>query len=418
MKIKNKSTIKIQIQYLFFFLLGIAWFSSCDKEDVIPTKIQEVKSEKTSSVLLYIIADNDLSQDAIHNMDKVEEGMKRSKSEGDIYIYYDGESGSLDNPPLLLRVSNSESVGYKKDTVKVYPEANSASKERFDLVLSDYVNKTKAIDRKGLILWSHGSGWLPACFPNCEVQTRSFGEDLSEDKYGKIPVAYSMEIKDLVDAIPQNTFEYIIFDACLMQCVEVAYQLRHKTNYILGGTSLLPAVGHPYQLFIPLLLQENIDYVNIAQTVFNSYALNERENGGASYSLVETKELEKLAFVMNKIMKKYKLEEIHNKWSTRKIQGFDYAYGDPIFYDLIHYVHSFASQDDLTDLQMQLDKTVLFKNSTKTILSGGRSSKWPRYITVNFYSGLSMNRFGNDDIKKMGINAAYKELDWYKDVYL
>lgn len=408
--------IKKYILSLFCFASFLIFFSSCEKDlniDIDPST--EIDSNK-SSVLIYMIADNDLSQDGLNNIEKVKEGIENTDAEGDVFIYYDGESSSLEYPPLLLKVYKKDSE-QKVDTVQTYSEANSASKERLGLVLLDYLNQTKSVKRKGLILWSHGTGWLPACFPNCEAQTRAFGEDLSEDKYGRTPAVYSMEIKDLANAIPENTFEYIIFDACLMQCVEVAYQLRDKTDYILGGTSLLPATGHPYPSLVPLLLKKDIDYEEVAKDVFNEYDKNERENGGASYSLVKTAELRNLASVMNKIMKNHKLEDIHGKWSTRKIQGFDHSFGDPIFYDFIHYMHSFVDKQELATLQDQLNKTILFKNSTKTVLSGARSTRLNRIITVDFYSGLSINRFGIVDNRKMGIEEAYKELDWYKDVY-
>lgn len=408
--------IKKYFQTIFCFASFLVLLSSCEKDVAIDNEPSTRADSNKSSVLLYMIADNDLNQDALNNMEKVKEGIENAETGGDVFIYYDGESGSLDNSPLLLRVYKKDSE-QKVDTVQIYSEANSATKERLGLVITDYLNKTKSIKRKGLILWSHGTGWLPACFPNCEVQTRAFGEDLREDKFGKIPAVYSMEIKDLADAIPLNTFEYIIFDACLMQCVEVVYQLRDKTKYILGGTSLLPATGHPYPSLIPLLLKKDVDYESIAKDVFNEYNKNEAINGGASYSLVKTGELKSLALVMNQIMKKHKLEDIHGKWSTRKIQGFDYSFGEPIFYDFIHYVHSFVDEKELATLQNQLSKTILFKNSTKTILSGVRSTKWNRTITVDFYSGLSINRFGTVDNKKMGIEEAYKKLDWYKDVY-
>lgn len=408
--------IKKYFQTIFCFASFLVFLSSCEKDLNIDTAPPTTVNSNKSSVLIYMVADNDLDRDALNNIEKIKEGIQNTETEGDVFIYYDGESSSLENPPLLLKVYKKDSE-QKVDTVQTYSEANSASKERLDLVLSDYLNHAKSAKRKGLILWSHGTGWLPACFPNCEVQTRSFGEDLREDKYGRTPAVYSMEIKDLANAIPQNTFEYIIFDACLMQCVEVVYQLRDKTDYILGGTSLLPATGHPYPSLVPLLLKKDIDYEEVAKNVFNEYDKNERENGGASYSLVKTGELRNLASVMNKIMKNYKLEDIHGRWSTRKIQGFDHAFGDPIFYDFVHYMHSFVDKQELATLQDQLNKTILFKNSTKTVLSGARSTRLNRIITVDFYSGLSINRFGVVDNRKMGIEEAYKKLDWYKDVY-
>ena len=73
----------------------------------------------------------------------------------------------------------------------------------------------------GLIVFSHGSGWLP---PHTLVNgSRSIIIDNDNE----------MEITDFAMALPDHLFEFIIFEACNMAGIEVAYELRNKAAYIM-----------------------------------------------------------------------------------------------------------------------------------------------------------------------------------------
>ena len=76
----------------------------------------------------------------------------------------------------------------------------------------------------GLIYWSHGEGWIPTPLPS----TRWIGND-------KTGGGHYMNIEDL-KLVLQNAphFDFIMFDACFMQSVEVAYELRDCCDYYIG----------------------------------------------------------------------------------------------------------------------------------------------------------------------------------------
>ena len=74
---------------------------------------------------------------------------------------------------------------------------------------------------------SHGTGWLPEFYygdgadPENEVDiwestsSKSMGSHVNGDELDE------MELSELASAIPMH-LDYLIFDACLMGCVEVA----------------------------------------------------------------------------------------------------------------------------------------------------------------------------------------------------
>ena len=44
-----------------------------------------------------------------------------------------------------------------------------------------------------------------------------------------------MEIDDLAKGLPDDLFDFILFDACYMASVECTYELRNKAEYILAS---------------------------------------------------------------------------------------------------------------------------------------------------------------------------------------
>jgi hypothetical protein len=138
-----------------------------------------------------------------------------------------------------------------RDTLKIYADTTVAARKA---VVSDVLNLAK--DRfpaksYGMLLSSHGTGWAPQgyCYsPPDKTSGGIFGLDSylydGPAKYHeKDPLlksigshyngspSRSIEIatSDLAAAIPMH-MDYILFDACFMGCVEVAYELKDKCD--------------------------------------------------------------------------------------------------------------------------------------------------------------------------------------------
>lgn len=82
-------------------------------------------------------------------------------------------------------------------------------------------------------------GWGEPVWAASSAQgTRSLGWDdgVGEDAPGSMPHA-EMELEEFAAAIPDGQLDFIVFEACLMAGVEVAYVLRGKTDYILSSAA-------------------------------------------------------------------------------------------------------------------------------------------------------------------------------------
>ena len=90
-------------------------------------------------------------------------------------------------------------------------------------------------DRYGIVIWNHGNGWRRS--PDSQA-TRAVSYD---DELGT-----SIQIWELPSALATTPFEFVSWDASLMQMMEVAYEIKDKCKYVIGSEESPPGEGLPY----------------------------------------------------------------------------------------------------------------------------------------------------------------------------
>ena len=239
------------------------------------------------TVLVYFAADNTLEKFAAEDWAEITNGMKALQDE-DVRLLAYIDTGK--NPRLVV-------LGYKDGKIcmsveKLYESRNSVgvaeTKEVFDYVFSSY-----PADSYGLVYWSHGEGWVPKPLPS----TRWIGQDTGDG-------THYMNIDGLVSVLEGAPhFDFIMFDACFMQSVEVAYELREYTDYYIGSPAENPGPGAPYDKIMPYLFQKGAA-TKIASEYFAVYEAkydegrgisNTNWTGGTAICVLKTGELENLA---------------------------------------------------------------------------------------------------------------------------
>lgn len=116
-------------------------------------------------------------------------------------------------------------------------------------------------DTYGLIMSSHGGGWVPSeIFDEYMLQTNSKRADSATNNSKRISRFFGqdgnsfMETPQLAKAIEaSDKWDYLLFDACFMSSVEGLYDLRHSADYIIASPSEVLGAGFPYQKILPLL---------------------------------------------------------------------------------------------------------------------------------------------------------------------
>lgn len=233
----------------FFIVVLILLFLmvSCRNDD----EITDTTGGKT--VLVYMVADNSLSSVAKTNIDSLEAGMSVNSVPGRVIVYVD----CADENPMLFRLEKEKDGSVSRQIIKTYVEQNSVSIAVMASVLTEMTELFPS-DSYGLVLWSHGYGWLPAATNSASktVCRRSFGRDSRDE----------MDIADLVTALSAGPhFDYILFDACFMGGVETAYALRNCADYLIASPTEELSDGFPYSEMVPYMLGDTkADYIRMA----------------------------------------------------------------------------------------------------------------------------------------------------------
>lgn len=376
---------------------SILSFISCADSDTIKKDIER-------TVLVYMAADNNLSSFGNTNIQLMLQGMKNV--EGRLVIYLDP---SNDVPRLMVIEGNSAP---KLDTLVTYSEENSASPEVLRRTIQDVRNLYPS-NSYGLILWSHGMGWLPEKYNfhrsysaglvrYTNLPTKYFGQDTHP---GDGAMESFMETDELMAGISGH-FNFIMFDACFMGAVEVLYGLRDYADYFIASPAEILANGFPYDKIVPWLWGDEEDLKRVCAEYFNYYnTYPDPNNAGwnsATVALVKSSELQHLVELTSNIVGENKCVASTDVWryplSKSSLPN--------VFYDLGDYINTYGDESQQSAYKQQLEKTVVFKAATPTFFG--------QTIPTDKFSGLSVyipqTRW--DDM-----NQIYYQLEWARTVY-
>lgn len=371
---------QILIYRLAGLFMSLMLCGACDDDS---GSADPVRPAVNRTVLVYMAGDNSLSDDGKGNLSLMMKGMEGTA--GRLVIYFDPVS---DVPHLMTL--EQQGGQYVLDTLLTYAEENSASKKVLRRVIEDTKRLCPA-DSYGLILWSHGMSWLPKgyFFPKAYTlrdikpdanrpRTKYFGEDRHPgDEHG----TEYMEIGELAEALEGN-FRFILFDACFMSSVEVAYELKDKADYIIASPAEVIAEGFPYDRILPYLWGDEADFKRICQEFYDYY--NTHPNGGlwhsATVALVKTAGMKALANEANLILQgksAFPAAEFEGVW--RYPLG---TYGLPdVFFDFGDYIRVMADETQYASFKEMLDKVVIYKRATTEFFGAA--------VPEGNYSGLS-----------------------------
>lgn len=429
--------------------LVLALFSACRKEDY---RTGHGMDEKASNpmlgraidhmdrdvFLLYSAGFNSLSGYLTQDIEDLIGGeyIPGSHIDDDILLVFSRFPVSPGNyydlaAPTLTRIWRNGRGEVVCDTLSVpgiTEETVATSKETMHKVLS-FVKDLYPGSRYGMVLSSHGTGWLPEGYysdpsaydseydggsvwsaprsrraadgsvpyvaPPFDPDgpaVKSVGQDLVERR------SYEVSLKDFRDAIPMH-LNYLILDACLMGGIEVAYELRDVVDTLGFSQTEILAEGFCYgSITRQLLAPGGEGPVGVCRDFFEQYDTRTDQSRSATVSLIDCQQLEPLADVCRTLFEKYRLQIQVLPPST--VQYY-YRYNRHWFYDLEDIlVQAGITASEKAQLEAALDQCVIYKAATPSFLS----------IEIRTYSGFSMflPSHGSNFLRNY-----YKEnLDW------
>lgn len=291
----------------------LSGLTSCHHDDDTP---EDNTARRT--VLVYMAAENNLTRFATEDLEEMKTGSLKLAEDQNLVIYVD-KAGSL-TTPYIVRAKNGEMV----DTVFM-KEALSADPTTLQDVIQ-YTREHFPAKSYGLLLWGHASGWLVSTKDSI---SRTRGSSILEPKaYGgatgnnssSSSGNYWMNIVPMAKAIQNGMgsdhLSFIFGDCCSFGCLEVAYELRNVTDYVIGSPAEVPDMGAPFDLIVPdMFIETDNFYAKIIDHYFDYYLdifknnpqyYNKKVGDLAGYSVplavVKTSGLDNLAYATSTLL--------------------------------------------------------------------------------------------------------------------
>ena len=389
--------MKLNLRLLLGVCLALFFLASCEDEPEI------IKTPKRT-VLVYIAADNNLAHFALDDMDEMKEGLLQVNGELKLLVYVDTGSSAR------LVELKKESRNVVENVVREYGDRNSTGTEETREVFRDvFSNPAFTAESYGLIYWSHADGWAPY---GSTRQTRWIGQDTGDGDS-------RMNISDFVSILKEAPhFSFIMFDACFMSSVEVAYELRSYTDYYIGSPTENPGPGAPYDLITPLMAGENAA-VDMASAYFEHYNAkyngginisNKNWTGGTSICVMRTSALKQLASVTAQV-----LPETLADNERLSATVFDYDQRPPSstyyigYFDFKQLVQALADETSLVEWEQAFDEAIAFWKTTDK-----NYSQVAHMFSMEGTNGITHYIPNSNDTYAL----AYRSTAWYQDAGL
>lgn len=341
---------KIFLRTLVIVLWQVFLFTSCEKDSNIVTK-----KESKRAVFVYMIADNDLDFYATANINEMETFMAQNPEAGSVYVYIDRAKNRKTAHPILYQITADTSAKINSKIIKVYPENNSANEKVLAEALSQ-VQTICAINNeflRGLVLWSHGSAWLPESVSLASQRAtavKSFG--LDQTMANNENHNAEMDIRKLAIILNNYHFDFILFDACFMASIEVFYELRNTTDYIIASPTEVLATGFPYKDILTDMLSATVNYQKIAQKYVAFFQQKKGVLQSASVVTVKTAELPQFATLFKYYLNTISREITDQKWLQYSQDEVDYLF------DLGQVADYFQKEQTNKELTEQLGRLI------------------------------------------------------------
>ena len=351
---------KIHILFILFLFL----FSACESDEPYSDKIPV---SRFRSVLVYLGVDNNFRAEAQEKIKQLRTNWHKD-TDGNLLVYADA-GGS----PVLIHIYHSELRGNVADTLAIYPtDENSANPAALTRTLNRMQSDFPAASY-GMVVLSHATGWVPAEMSLPTLGLRSIVLDRSTNE----PYNY-MELPDFADAIPYK-LDFIVFDACFMASVEVAYELKDKTDYIVASPTEVLAPGFVYSTMMPHLFRPQADLTAVAREFYEYYNSQSGSSRSATVSVIKTAALETLADFTKEV---FTTSGRGEEWVSA-LQTFGYK-NQKIYFDLGDYLQK-LSPERYNEQQTIFDQCVIYKAHTPHYYSDGTGV----LQTIDAFSGLS-----------------------------
>lgn len=382
-----------RIVAVLWCMAAICLFVACTDKHETDTEQENTADEcyaESRTVLVYMVAENSLAGAVVSDLNEILLGVRNSNLyAGDKVVVYVDDT-RLPRIYCIDKTVTAQTYTGLVPEVEYEEDVNSASKEQFEAILQ-YVKDHHAASSYGVVLWSHASGWLPATGKtrSSDIMSRnkSFGIDNEQNTMSN--VGKQMDISDIADALERfGGTDFVFFDACFMQTIEVAYELRNATKYIIASPAEIPGPGADYQTMIPACFQKEDWAEAMTSAYYDSYC-DMKSGYGLVISSVDTKAIpDFVSYVRNAVGDR--LDAVLAADYSNAQRYFRYqmwAYDYPDFYDMRAVMKTVLEEESYVQWLEEEAKLVRCKHTSSWYSAFSRSLN---AIDASQCSGVSM----------------------------
>lgn len=370
---------------MILLLCALLCLTACDRDERL--------AKDRQMLLVYFAGNNSLAAEGASDYNSIKQNWLPTTrgSEKVMLVFHHFK----DETPVLVRLSKDRRGNTVEDIIKEYPfNTHSADARTLETVLAD-AEAAWPSAHHGIVLWSHGSGFLPPGY-YINPQERAKGDPVSEeaDPYAFLVKAggdglksfaqdeeqnIEMDLIDLRKALSRFHYDFIAFDCCLMANVELAYELRNTSDYLIFSPTEILSDGFPYDVMVQTIFSQQPEAAmrSIAQSYMAHYRSFSGVYASATISVVRTAGMQALANACQTVFRNHQDQIL--MLDRSHVQPY-FRYNKHWFYDIDDFVQQVADDSEYQAFNRALNQAVIYRDATDYFLD----------LEISHYSGLSI----------------------------
>ncbi len=370
---------------MILLLCALLCLTACDRDERL--------AKDRQMLLVYFAGNNSLAAEGASDYNSIKQNWLPTTrgSEKVMLVFHHFK----DETPVLVRLSKDRRGNTVEDIIKEYPfNTHSADARTLETVLAD-AEAAWPSAHHGIVLWSHGSGFLPPGY-YINPQERAKGDPVSEevDPYAFLVKVggdglksfaqdeeqnIEMDLIDLRKALSRFHYDFIAFDCCLMANVELAYELRNTSDYLIFSPTEIMSDGFPYDVMVQTIFSQQPEAAmrSIAQSYMAHYRSFSGVYASATISVVRTAGMQALANACQTVFRNHQDQIL--MLDRSHVQPY-FRYNKHWFYDIDDFVQQVADDSEYQAFNRALNQAVIYRDATDYFLD----------LEISHYSGLSI----------------------------
>ncbi len=351
------------------------------------------KAAKKWTVMVFVNAKNNLEQYGLGDVNE----MEMVGSDDNINIVaelgringYSTADGDWKGSRRYLIQKDNDNTAITSPVVMEIPKSDMGSWQHL-VEFAQWGMQNYPAQHYVLVVWNHGAGWNKLSF-----EQKGISYDDETGNHITTP-----QLRQAMEAV--GKIDIFAMDACLMQMIEVGYEIRKQADFIVGSEETEPGDGYTYNTWLaPLAATPDMGGEELSKAMVNSYTDHYQAiNQGATQSALRTAAMEKYAALSNEwvtaVMAAGDLANVKN--ARTKAQAFYYSSNK----DAYHFVKLVSEASANAEVAAKGKALLEFMKNDLIVLNRATGAKYA-------------NAFGLAVYVPTSYTTAYDSLQWAAD---